>query len=190
MTQLLELISQALNSLEQGSSGALAALLAVVILGELGVPFPFVLAGALFFVGYQIAQGSVNIIPLVMILIFGEQLGAAIVYWLARLLGNRFIAWLERHFRPIQNQLERAKGRLHSQAPIAVAIGRLIPGLLLPTSLASGVAGVQYKYFALGVALSTFIWCGTFIAFGILAGHGVQYLPTTMPRWLIALQLG
>lgn len=183
VTQFLEMLSQALNSVGQGNNRALILLFALLVLGEFGVPFPFVLAGMLFFIGYQISQGPFNAIPLATVLILGEQFGAAIVYWLARLLGGRFIAWFERHFRRTKDGLERVKERLHGKAPLAVAVARCIPGLLVPTSLASGIIGVHYRHFALGVLLSTFIWCGTLVASGILVGHGVHHF-SIVPHWL------
>ena len=81
MTTYFGLISQALSTLNQGSIYALAALFAVLALGEMGVPFPFVLQGVLFFIGYQIIQGAtLKLVPLVLVLITGRLFGAAIVH--------------------------------------------------------------------------------------------------------------
>jgi len=187
IAKYIELISQALSTVNQGNIIALAALFLVLSLGEFGVPFPFVLQGVLFFIGYQISQGAIQVIPLVLILVLGRQFGSAIVYWLARLLGDAFTNWLEKHFRSIRNELDRLEGRLRLRAPLAVAIGRLTPGLLVPTSLASGAIGLRYEYFALGIALSAVIWDGTFIASGVIGGCGVQHLGLTISPWLISV---
>ena len=187
IAEYLQFLSQTVNTVNQGNIIALAALFLVLALGEFGIPFPFVLQGVLFFIGYQISQGSVQFIPLVVILLLGRQFGSAFVYWMARFSGNSFVGWFEKRFRLVRNELDKLKSRLHSRAPLAIAVGRLTPGLLVPTSLASGAIALRYEYFALGVVLSTVIWDGTFIVSGFLIGNGVQYLSPTVARWLIPL---
>jgi len=186
MTAYFELISQALSTLNQSSVYALAALFLVLTLGEMGVPFPFVLQGVLFFIGYQITQQvALKLIPVVVVLVMGRQFGSAIVYFLARFLGKPFVNRIGKRFPSWQSQLDKLKRKLSRQAPVAVAIGRLTPGLLVPTSLTSGAIGLRYEYFALGIALSTIVWDGTFIASGSILGSSVQRLGLTIPSWSI-----
>jgi membrane protein DedA with SNARE-associated domain len=148
----------------------------------MGVPFPFVLQGVLFFIGYQITQqAALKLIPVVVVLVMGRQFGSAIVYFLARFLGKPFVNRIGKRFPSWQSQLDKLKRKLSRQAPVAVAIGRLTPGLLVPTSLTSGAIGLRYEYFALGIALSTVVWDGTFIASGSILGSSVQRLGLTIP---------
>jgi membrane protein DedA with SNARE-associated domain len=183
-----ELISQTLGTLTQGNAAALAALFLVLALGEWGVPFPFVLQGVLFFIGYQASHGAViHVLPLAVILVSGRQFGASALYWLARLLGNPFVSWFERRFRHLKGEAEKLKVRLSSRAPVVVAASRLTPGLLVPTSVASGIVSLRYEYFALGVTLSAVVWDGTFIALGIVLGHGAQRFSWTNYPWFIAI---
>ena len=182
-----ELISQTLGTLTQGNAAALAALFLVLALGEWGVPFPFVLQGVLFFIGYQISHGAIHVLPLAVILVSGRQCGAAALYWLARLLGNPFAGWFEKRSRRFKGEIEKLKVRLGNRAPVVVAASRLTPGLLVPTSVASGIVSLRYEYFALGVALSAVVWDGTFIALGIVLGQGAQRFPWTNYPWVIAI---
>jgi len=184
-TKYFEMISQALATLNEGSVVAFAALFLVLALGEFGVPFPFVLQGVLFFIGYQIVHGKLEVIPLVLILILGRLFGSAVVYWLARLLGNPFASWFEKRFRTLPSKVEGMKRRLGLPAPLAVAAGRLTPGLLVPTSLTSGAVSLRYEYFALGIALSAAIWDGSFIASGAILGSVTQHLDSAISPWLM-----
>ena len=185
ITRYIELISQALGTLNQGSLAALVALFLLLALGEFGIPFPFVLQGVLFYMGYQLLQGKVQVIPLVLILISGRLFGSAILYWLARFLGTPFTNWFEKRFHLVGHQLDKLKGSLGVQVPLAVAVGRLI-GLLVPTSLASGAFGLRYGYFALGIALSAAIWDGTFIASGAALKALNWHLNLSTSPWLVA----
>jgi membrane protein DedA with SNARE-associated domain len=192
IARYIELISHMLGTISQGNIVALAALFAVLALGELGVPFPFVLTGVLFFVGYQITQGSVAVIPLLLVLlvlIVGRQCGAALVYWLAHFLGNPFVNWFGKRFRKVQRELDRLKEKPRLPTPFAVAMARLTPGLLVPTSLAAGAIGLRYAYFVLGVTLSAVAWDGTLVASGILMRHGTNYLSSSVASWLLPVGL-
>jgi membrane protein DedA with SNARE-associated domain len=188
MTGYFGVVSQGLSTLNQGNVYALATLFLVLVLGEMGVPFPFVLQGVLFLIGYQITHGAaLRPIPLVLVLIMGRQFGSAIVYFVGRFLGSRFVDRLGKRFPRWQSELDKVKGALSKRAAVAVAIGRLTPGLLMPTSLTSGATGLGYGYFALGTVLSTVVWDGALVGSGAVFGTGVQHLGLTIPYWSIFL---
>jgi membrane protein DedA with SNARE-associated domain len=178
-------ISTAVNTLNQGDILAMAALFLVLALGELGVPFPFVLQSALFLIGYQMSQGAVQVLPLVIVLVLGRQVGSAFVYWMGRSSANPVISWIEKRFRPMRTDLEKLKMRLQSKAPLVIAASRLTPGLLVPTSLASGAMSLRYDYFVVGIILSEIVWDGSFIISGALLGFGIELLDLSVSRWFI-----
>jgi len=185
IAKYLEIISQSLDTLSQGNILALTALFLILALGEWGIPFPFVLQSVLFFIGYQISHGSMQVIPLLLVLISGRLVGSAVLFWSARALGNPLAGWFQKRFWRIQYKLDRLNSRLGTRSPIAVAMGRMTPGLLVPTSLSSGAIGLRYEYFVLGVALSSIIWDGTFILSGIVLGHGAQSMSRNISTWVI-----
>lgn len=174
ITKYFDLITQSVNALSQGNLLALAALFLMLALTEIGIPFPFAVQGILFFVGFQLTRNAISVVPVLLILVGGRQFGSAVVYWLARILDTTFTGWFERRFRGAK--LDRLKIKLHRRAPLAVAIGRLTPGLLVPTSLASGAMRLRYGHFAMGIALSALVWDGTFIGSAVLFKNGANQL--------------
>lgn len=185
ITGYIEFVTKSLDALGQGNVAALGALFTVLALGEFGVPFPYVLQGVLFFIGCQISQGAAQVIPILLMLALGRQFGSVIVYWLARLAGVPVLGWYGRHFRLLQGRLDRLKEKLSRQTPLAVAAGRLTPGLLMPTSILCGAMRLRYLHFALGVLLSAVVWDWTFISFGIISARGAEHLALTSHPWLI-----
>lgn len=178
-----ELMSLAMDAVTQGSVSALIALFLVAALTEVGVPFPFVIDGVLFITSYESGLWSAQVLRVILALLLGREVGSAVIYWLCRFLSNTFITWLGKRFPTLSDKLVWLNTRLSSRAPLAVAIARLTPGLLTPSSVAAGCIAMRYYYFALGIVLASIIADGALIAFGFAARHGLRYLGFTPSGW-------
>ncbi len=178
ITYFTGIISAALNSASQGDTWSLVVLFLVLILGEFGVPFPLLIEIFLFFVGYQMSNGQpVNLIPLLIVLYLGRIVGASLVYWLAYSLGAPFANWVGKYFKSVQNvqkKINNLKEKLDYKYFFAVAAGRMIPGLMVPISLASGLLKLRYRFFIVCVILSTLMWDGLFIGSGFIFSYGLK----------------
>ena len=76
--------------------------------------------------------------------------------------------------------IQGATARLQSAAFLPVAIGRSIPGLMVPTSIASGTMRLPASKFLAGVGLSLVVWASVFVGLGAVSGPIVrQILPAT-----------
>ena len=184
----LELIYQGLDKLSDGNVVVLVVLFCILTMTEFGVPFPLVLQGVRFYIGYEIGQGSTGVLLLIPIFIIGRQLGAAIMYWFSRLSSTAVISWYPKRFRRMQQETEKMKEKLHAKTTLAVGaviLSRFTPGLLVPTSLASGGIGLRYGYFALGVLISSIIFDATFITLGAIFGKEVKHEGLSIISWLI-----
>jgi len=180
---LNELISQTIALIGQGHPVALATLFGIVVLTEMGVPFPYIFDSALLLAGYQ-HSFSLQLLYTFIVIFFGRQCGSTIVYWVSHLLGKNLLTWLCRRFPQAEDRIERIIGQLHNKAPIAVALPRLI-GFHFPTSIASGIIGLPYRSFVLGVALSALIFDGAVSILGVVTGAGFRILGFTPHLWSI-----
>jgi membrane protein DedA with SNARE-associated domain len=70
---------------------------------------------------------------------------------------------------------------------LAVIFGRHIPGMRIPITVLAGIVRFPYPLFVGGVAISTAIWAGFFLAVGIRLGPAVEGL--THPHGLIWLAI-
>lgn len=168
-------------------TGLLFALFTLLVFGEIGIPFPFVLPGTLVFLGYQISHGTIDFIPLFVVLIAGRQTGSAITYFLARKSGMPIIVWLAKYIPAIGRHKDRLMGKLAGKRFWAVVMGRLTPWMAVPTSLVSGTVGLRYGHFAFGVFLSGLAGDTLLVAFGIAAGHSLKPFHPTFPVSFIAM---
>ena len=183
-----QLLAIAMDAVNQGSAAAMVTLFFIVALTEIGIPFPFILDSVLFFTSYSAGPISMQVMIVFLMVFLGRQVGAAVLYWLTRLLGSPLINWIGKRFPKVPSTLERLEKNLSSHAIMAVTIPRLT-GLLTLVSIAAGAIRLRYYYFLLGVALSSFIFDGALIVLGYITRQGFDYLDFTPTAWQVIVAL-
>jgi membrane protein DedA with SNARE-associated domain len=186
-SEFLASVSSGNLSSYQSDTGVFLSVFFLIVAGEMGIPLPFVLSSTLVFLGYQISQNAISIIPLFVTLIAGRQTGCAIMYFSSRRIGEPFIAWLSKYIPAVEHRKNKVTGKLKDKGWRTVAIGRFTPGLLMPTSLIAGMIGLRYAHFAFGTFVSGLAGDGAMIAFGVLAGHSLKPLHITIPLSYIVI---
>ncbi len=169
-----ELAKNAAQAFNQGNPIALVSLFFISALTEIGIPFPFILDTILIFAGYQTGLLQIGLIMLSLLL--GREVGAAIIYWLTLAIGIVFVNWVGKRFPFLQRRMDWLTAKLSHRAPIAVAVARLTPGLLTPSTVAAGVIRLRYWYLVLGIAISSVIADGFLLVLGFGTGHGLERL--------------
>ena len=153
----------------------LAILFALAVITDIGIPVPFILDTILMLTAYRaLFSLHPNWMPVLMILIMlfiGRQVGSGILYLLSRYLGTSFLNWIKKHFPSVGRGVDSFKIRLNHWAPLVVVTGRLTPGLLQFTTIASGTIRMRYHYFALGIALASIIYDGLLILLAFIVAH-------------------
>ncbi|HAV10359.1 MAG TPA: hypothetical protein DCX22_01915 [Dehalococcoidia bacterium] len=187
----MEWLNQALTTvlavLNQGNIPALGVLFLVTTLTEIGVPFPFILDATLFLSSYQNGP-SLEVLNTFAVIFLGRFVGASVVYWAARVLGDALINMLEKRFKSIKGAMAKLQSSIKSEAAFAIAIPR-ISGLMTLTSLASGAISLRYGHFLIGVILSSVIFDGALMVFGFIMNSGFQYFGFTPTLWQVVVFL-
>jgi membrane protein DedA with SNARE-associated domain len=171
----------------------LIILFALAVITDIGVPVPFLLDTVLMLTAYKVLiSGHPHWTPVIMIVIMlflGRQVGSGILYLMSRYLGNAFLNWIKKKFPSIGNRLDSLKTRLKHWAPLVVVTGRLTPGLLQITSVASGTIRMRYDYFALGIALASLIYDGILILLAFVAAHNPKAADVDFTIWLLIVMV-
>jgi membrane protein DedA with SNARE-associated domain len=185
------LLTTITTAVAQNSFAALATLFLVAMLTEIGMPFPFIIDGALLVASYENGLLSFHVLFVIVALTLGRLVGATAIYWLSRFAGDKFIGWLARRF-PKLKLLEKMawlNARLHRHAMWAVAVARLTPGLLTPSTVAAGCSGVKYYRLVLGIILASIIADGALVIVGVITKYGLTFLGFTPSTWEVLLAL-
>jgi len=184
--QFLHYLESAFNTT---NPPGLVILFLLAVITDIGVPVPFVLDTILMLTAYNVLiSGDSHWTPVVMIVIMlfvGRQVGSGILYLMSRYLGNAFLNWIKRRFPTLGVRVEYFKVRLSRYAPLVVVTGRLTPGLLQITSVASGAIRMRYQYFALGIALASLIYDGILILLAFIASHNPKASDANFTIWLL-----
>ena len=177
-----------MTAVNEWNPGAVVTLFLVVALTEGGIPLPFILDTVLFYTSFQYGPVSVQVLSVFLIIFWGRQFGAAIVYWVTRFLGTTFFNWLGKRFPSILTSLGNIDEKLQTNAALTVAIPRLA-GLMTFASVTSGALRLRYSSFVLGVGLSSVIFDGSLILLGYLTRQGFNYLGFSPHPWQIIVVL-
>ena len=165
----------------------LLALFGLAVITDIGIPAPFVLDTVLVLTAYQGLW--IHVLLIVAALFVGRQAGSAILYLLSRLLGKAFTRWLRKHFPTLSQGLDSLSKRLSSWAMLAVATGRLTPGLLQVTSVAAGTIRLPYYQFALGIAISSIVYDGLLVILGFIAANSPKASDVNFTFWMLIAML-
>jgi membrane protein DedA with SNARE-associated domain len=184
---LNELAQNAMNAITQGNPTALLSLFIISALTEVGIPFPFIVDTILIVTGLQTGIIAVKVGLIMLSLMFGRLIGASVIYWLTRGVGRAFVNWISKRFPFIQRRMDWLTTKLNRQAPIAVAIARLTPGLLTPSTVAAGIIPVHYWQLLLGIAISSVIADGVLLILGYTTGRGLEQFGFKMNFWIIVV---
>ncbi len=178
--------SEFVNNLNVSHPAFLLLLFALNAVGEAGVPFPLVMQAVLVFAGYRMTQGNpLLVVPLLCLAVLGSLSGANAIYWMSRYAGGRLLAGLS-HWRIFRHRwVQRAEAVAEKQGVMAITMARLIPGLLMPVSVASGALKVPWVRFAAAVFISEIVWVAPLVGIGIIAGytaHSLDWTTNTYPK--------
>jgi len=141
--------------------------LLLLYLEESGVPVLVPGDAFVLYVGHRLPDRWLPWLLAWLAIIVAVTLGATNLYLLARVLGRRLIEHpLARLLHLSPARLDKAERRFRRWGPWAVLIGRHIPGMRVPITVACGVLRIPYRVFAPCVAVSTAVWAGLFLGLG------------------------
>ena len=154
-----------------------AAAFGLLYLEESGVPMPMPGDVFVMYVGHHSAPSLLTLVAAWLGLIAVVVLGASNLYFISRRWGRSIVEHrLAKllHLTPARiDQAERWFGRW---GVWTLVLGRHIPGLRVPLTVAAGIFRVRYPVFVASVAISTAVWAGFFLTLGALFGGRIGHL--------------
>jgi membrane protein DedA with SNARE-associated domain len=137
---------------------------------ETGFPLPLPGDLAILLAGYRVGQGKMNPLWALALLEAATLLGGSILYWLGARGGRPLLQRYGRYVRLDRARLDRTEAWLQRRPGVAIAVGRMTPGLRNLTVLTAGVFAVPYRTFLPAFALGSFVYILFFLSLGMWAG--------------------
>jgi membrane protein DedA with SNARE-associated domain len=172
------------NMIDQfGAFGAFGLL----FVEEAGVPIMLPGDVMVMYAGYQVSLEALEYWQALVCCVLAVTAGASILYGISRRFGVTLVARYGRYVHCPPERVESVRPIMTRWGVLAVIFGRHIPGMRIPITVLAGILRFPYPLFVGGVAASTAIWAGFFLAVGIRLGPAVEGL--THPHGLIWLAL-
>ena len=142
------------------------ALFGLLLIEEAGVPLPapgdtlIALAGAQ---PHRTLPYTVEVLALCTAAVF---LGSSALYWVMRIGGRSFLNRYGSRLHLNPRRLEQMEAWITRHGTRAIILGRLIPGLRVPTTVMCGLSGIPYRVYAPSAALAGLIWSALYFLLG------------------------
>ena len=105
------------------------------------------------------AQGKLSFAGVVLAGILGSYLGAAITYWVSRVIGRPLIVRYGRFIFINPRKLEQAEHWLNRYEAGGVFFARLLPVVRHLISIPAGIVRMNFKVFSFVTIIGSGIWC-------------------------------
>ncbi len=180
-----------LNSFAVGGAIWLATVLALALLGELGLPFTCpVIESLLVFTGFHLVHGGVfaAVVPLLLVAYAGRLLGSGSAYHLSEKIGTELLLKYGGWIRVTPERIDQLQTRLSRFLVPTIILARFTPGLTVLTSFVCGVSTMRTRQFLKAVAGQLVIWEAAFLSAGALGGLAIRSIdPGVYPRAVMAI---
>ena len=147
-----------------------AAIFAVMLLKEIGLPVPVPSDLLMIGAGVQIASGAYGPIELAVALAVAVLIGGSIQFLLARSAGRAVVYRLAARIGIRSATLDRAVARLTAGGPRAVFVGLNVPAARAAVIPAAGVARMPFGPFVLATLAGSLLFYGWHVALGYVVG--------------------
>ena len=144
-------------------------------LKEWGIPSPGVTQSSLMYAGCQLTAGSFLTGTVIILAIFsGSLCGSSVAYCSGRFLGVRFINRFGKYIHLTPEKLDELKSKIGNRATPAIMLGRFVPTMMAPLSVAAGIMRIPMAKYSAGIALAVLIWESLFVSIGAFTGKALS----------------
>ncbi len=149
----------------------LPTLLILIFIEELGLPLPLPSDVLIAYAGARHGRDPVNALLVIGTVSLAVALGSSVLYEVSRRGGPRVVRILSKvlHLKP--ERVEKLQGWFQRRGAWGIVLGRLIPGLRIPTTVMAGLAGVPYRVFIPATCFAAVLWSTIFYFAGNAIGR-------------------
>ena len=151
-------------------SHTLLVIAALILIEELGVPSPVPSDLMMLLAGVEVAQHRQHLWVVLLVMELATLAGASGLFAASRRVGRPFVERYGHFIHITPARLGAIEARVRRHGILAVAAGRLIPGLRIVTPVALGVLGEPYTTFLPALAVSSLLYILAFTLVGVFVG--------------------
>src|ERR1700678_3180400 len=132
-------------------------------------------------------QGQFSLLGVVLAGTAGSWMGAATMYWAARLLGYPLIVRFGRYVGMGRAKLELAERWCTHYGSPGVFLSRLLPVIRHLIGIPTGILRMDFRWYALATLLGSLLWCTVLAWLGRAVGQHPELLAGSLHRFFALL---
>lgn len=148
-----------------------AAIFAVVVLGNLGLPVPE--ETVLTLAGYLVWRGDLRLWLVLVVGIMSASIGDNVGYWLGRKLGGAAVRRYGTRLWVSPARLEASQRFVLKYGAVAVFVARFLPGVRFAAGPVAGITGMRAPVFFVANVLGACLYVPVVVGVGFAIGRGV-----------------
>jgi membrane protein DedA with SNARE-associated domain len=168
------------------------ALFGLLTLEEAGIPLPVPGDMLVMLAGEQHRQSIPYDAAIIAIASAAVFVGSSALYLLSRRGGRSLIEKYGKYMHLNPERLGRMERWFQRHGPLSIVLGRLIPGLRIPTTVMAGLSNVPYRVYAPTAAIAALIWSALYFWLGVAIHHELRFftgliagIPDTLEGWVV-----
>ncbi|HEX3798379.1 MAG TPA: DedA family protein [Verrucomicrobiae bacterium] len=141
---------------------------------------------------YTHANGNLSIAGIIIVGTLGSWIGAAIMYWTARVAGRPLVLRYGRYAMISPEKVEGAERWATHFGSMGVFISRLLPVVRHLIGIPAGIVRMDFRWYSLFTLLGSGIWCCVLCWLGVKMGQDEQLMKGEyrhMVMWVGAIVL-
>jgi membrane protein DedA with SNARE-associated domain len=154
----------------------LPALFLLVLIEEAGIPIPIPGDTLVMIAGLQPHTTPLYDASIIAVTSLAVFIGSSILYAVMRRGGRPFVRRYGRFLHLHPDRLDRIERWFLKRGRIAIVLGRLIPGLRIPTTVIAGLSNLSYRKYAQTSAVAAVIWSSIYFYLGVLLQREVNFV--------------
>lgn len=152
---------------------SLVAIFLLLVVEDCGVPLPLPGNVLLLYLGFRVSIGREALFPALFSLSAATWIGSILLYTIAFKVGRPVVMRYGRYVGLEVDRVARIEHWLARAGPLAVLVGRCLPGFRNPTSAISGTFGVPLLIFAAYSSIAALVWTSFWLLLGAYVGRRV-----------------
>jgi len=134
-------------------------------------------------------QGQLSVPLIVLSGTAGSWIGAALMYWAARLLGRPFVIRFGRYAGLSSARIQQAEDWAAQFGTLGVFFSRLLPVIRHLIGIPAGIVRMDFRWYSLATFAGAAFWCSVLAWLGVTLGRNPELLAGSLHRFAILVLL-
>jgi membrane protein DedA with SNARE-associated domain len=154
----------------------LATLLVAISIEEAGIPIPIPGDSLVMLAGTQGPHTLRHALAVIGVSSVAVVLGSSLLFVVVERGGRPLLAKYGKYIMLDEEHVARMDAWFAKRGRLAIVLGRLIPGLRIPTTIIAGISGMPFYMYLLTATFAALIWSTFYFLVGDLLGRTVALL--------------